>query len=78
MTEPNPAAGQRLRAYLETRMHAEYGWIQELADRAGMSKAMLHRWFSGDAEPSMEACRRLASAVGEPRWRIVAVLDGDV
>lgn len=74
----DPAAGARFRRFMEDRMYAANGWQQELADRAGMSRAMLHRWFAGDAEPSMAALRRLAGAVGVPRFELVRVWDGDV
>lgn len=77
MVMPDAAAGRRLRLFAEARRGAGPGMIPDLALAAGLSRSMVHRWFAGDAEPSMAACRKLAAALGEPRYAVVRAWDGD-
>ena len=71
----NPAAGKRLRAFVE-RHRAPDGTWEDFARAVGVTKSGLFRWFAGN-EPSMGALRGLAAVLGVPRWELVKEWDGE-
>lgn len=71
------AGGDRLRLFFEERLIPGDGMIRDLAARLDVSRQTVHNWLSGKSEPSMDTLRTMATVLNVPRWRIVAVLDGD-
>lgn len=67
--------GRRLRDYVATRIDVAPG-SAEFAARVGVTKSAVSEWFRG-REPSCESFRRLAAAVGVPRWELIRVWDGE-
>lgn len=71
----DPAAGKRLRAFVERHRHDGERW-EDFAVRVGVTKSGLLAWFAGQ-EPSMASLRGLASVLEVKRYELVRTWDGD-
>lgn len=69
--------GSRLRAYLLAKTGGKHGWVNSLAERAGIKRQSLSAWMGNRERPERGSIDALADALGVRPYEIVAVLDGD-
>jgi len=72
----DPAAGRRLRAFVETR-RTDTGTWEEWAATVGLTKSALFALFAGKNQPSPDTERRIAAALGVSRAELVKAMDGE-
>jgi len=69
--------GTRLRRFLLAQTGGTHGWVNALADKSGVKRQTISAWMGDRAEPEMASLTAVAEALGVPRYRIIAAMDGD-
>jgi transcriptional regulator with XRE-family HTH domain len=69
--------GSRLRRFLQLETGGEHGWVNRLATESGVTRQTLSAWMGDRAEPDMGSLTAVAAALGVPRYRLIAAMDGD-
>lgn len=69
--------GARLRRFLIAETGGEHGWVNRLAASSGVTRQTLSAWMGDRAEPDMGSLTAVAAALGVPRYRLIAAMDGD-
>jgi transcriptional regulator with XRE-family HTH domain len=74
LCQMNTEQGKQLRRFVRTKWD---GSTTELAERMGVTRQTIDRWFRGENDPQFAALEELARVLGVRRWEIVAAIDGD-
>ena len=69
--------GGRLRRFLLRETGGATGWVNALADSAGVKRQSLSAWMGYRADPDLASIYAIAKALGVRPFQVLAAMDGD-